>query len=136
MKKSDLGKGDFYPKNIYYCATEEEASRFRSKHSMLDKWSLSPESRFILDESNEAVSKIEMVQNNIVHNVQDIRIEVSQELEGLRDLMKALVDHAGLAMPPSIERSAGRPRRATSSTAHRRSFTSTNSQNVPYSGYM
>ncbi|KAG0225604.1 hypothetical protein BGX31_007592, partial [Mortierella sp. GBA43] len=85
MTDSERRRGDNYPKYIYYCATEEEAARFRSKFSAFNEESLTFEGRYLLDKSNETASKMDTV-NRTVDTIQDTMEKVRQENAELREM--------------------------------------------------
>ncbi|KAF9974351.1 hypothetical protein BGZ65_008775, partial [Modicella reniformis] len=56
MTKASREKGDYYPKRIYYGASDEEAVRFHSKYSITDVSTLSAENRFVVKSSSDEVT--------------------------------------------------------------------------------
>ncbi|KAI8351694.1 hypothetical protein B0O80DRAFT_111249 [Mortierella sp. GBAus27b] len=92
-------RGDYYPKYIYYCASETEAARFRSKYAVFESEGLTPEGRYIVEKSSEAATKIE---KDVQALGADIRLEVKQEIDEIKELLRALLIHTGTPMPPSL----------------------------------
>ncbi|KAI8351683.1 hypothetical protein B0O80DRAFT_111103 [Mortierella sp. GBAus27b] len=94
---------DYFPKYIYYCASEEEITNFRSKYSLFDDTNLTPEGRFLLSKSSETVSKVEAIRDKMDALGDDLKAEVRQEIAELRELVKTLLVRSGESTSPTKE---------------------------------
>jgi uncharacterized protein YdcH (DUF465 family) len=115
MTDSERRRGDNYPKYIYYCATEEEAARFRSKFSAFNEESLTFEGRYLLDKSNETASKMDTV-NRTVDTIQDTMDKMRKENAELRDMVKMVLQHTGVHLPTSFSTESMRSRSESHAT--------------------
>ncbi|KAF9995602.1 hypothetical protein BGZ65_008758, partial [Modicella reniformis] len=68
MSNNDRDRGDYYPKYMYYCASEEEIARFRTKYSISGVSYLSAENRFQVETSGADASSIQrtIINDNIM----------------------------------------------------------------------
>ncbi|KAG0224104.1 hypothetical protein BGX31_008191 [Mortierella sp. GBA43] len=103
---SSRRRGDYYPKYIYYCASEEEATQFRAQFSEIkDEESLSFDSKFLLEKSSASVSKIESIQRtvDVIQQVvahQEVVIDrMGKENAELKDLLRAFLEQSGVHVP-------------------------------------
>ncbi|KAF9960624.1 hypothetical protein BGZ65_011995, partial [Modicella reniformis] len=102
MTKAGQERGDYYPKRIYYGASEEEAARFHSKYSITDVSTLSAENRFVVETSKMETTSIretmtsirETMNDNIValrrdtnDNIMTLRRNTDDELAMLKVLL-------------------------------------------------
>jgi hypothetical protein len=92
---------DYFPKYIYYCASEEEITNFRSKYSLFDDTNLTPEGRFLLSKSSETVSKVEAIQDKMDALGDDLKAEMRKEIAELRELVKTLLVRSGDSTSPT-----------------------------------
>ncbi|KAF9987533.1 hypothetical protein BGZ65_003192 [Modicella reniformis] len=51
MSRKARMRSDYYPKYVYYCASEKEVEQFQSQYTILDVSSLSAENRFMMEAS-------------------------------------------------------------------------------------
>jgi hypothetical protein len=76
-----------YPTYIYYCASDEEAEKFQSKYSISNVSSLSPEGRFVVEDSRRDYS---CRQDEMRQGLNEMKEEIN-ELKGLvMDLVRRL----------------------------------------------
>ncbi|KAF9945178.1 hypothetical protein BGZ65_011069 [Modicella reniformis] len=77
MRKATLERDDYYPKRIYYGASEEEDVQFHSKYFITDVWNLSAENRFVVETSKENTTSIqETVKDSIVALRRDTKDDI------------------------------------------------------------
>ncbi|KAF9952883.1 hypothetical protein BGZ65_004999 [Modicella reniformis] len=119
-------RGDYYPKQIYYCASEEEAMQFHSKYSIIDDSSLSAESRFVVETSRTTAASIRENQRAINDNIMVLRNDMFNHscnqdvvIDRLSKLVVALAKHSGLPMDDIINDEAHTiPPQASTSSDH------------------
>jgi len=82
---------DSYPEYIYYCANDEEVNKFQSQFTISEASGLSPENRFVVEETQRTIQTLEKdVAVEAVGRHQD-HDELKQELTELRELVKDLM---------------------------------------------
>ncbi|KAF9926711.1 hypothetical protein BGZ65_007184, partial [Modicella reniformis] len=104
MFNAERERGDYYPKQIYYCASEEEAVQFHSKYSITDVSNLSAENRFLVEASASSIQETKRTINDNIMALGKDMVElrtlverphsydkVEQELSELKELFKDLV---------------------------------------------
>ncbi|KAF9915194.1 hypothetical protein BGZ65_000855 [Modicella reniformis] len=94
MSKKAHERGHYYPKQIYYCASEEKATKFHSKYAIFDDSSLSAENRFVVETSRKA----DVIVRENQHNINDNIMVLSDDLYRLTMLVEALVKHSKMPL--------------------------------------
>ncbi|KAF9965317.1 hypothetical protein BGZ65_000802, partial [Modicella reniformis] len=83
MTKAARGRGNYYPKQIYYGASEDDAMEFHSKYSDCDASS---------DSYSRGIDELKQELTNLKEHIASSRDndEVKQELTELKELVKNL----------------------------------------------
>ncbi|KAF9980034.1 hypothetical protein BGZ65_005643 [Modicella reniformis] len=107
MTKTARERGDYYPKQIYYCASEEEAAQFHSKYLITNVSNLSAENRFVVETSGAAASSIQDTQHTINDTILALGKDMversrkqDEELAGLKREMAELKKLIKSLSPP------------------------------------
>ncbi|KAF9937280.1 hypothetical protein BGZ65_001607 [Modicella reniformis] len=103
MLEQSLKKADYYPKQIFYRASEEEALEFHSEYSITDISNLSAENRFMVETSKEDATSIRESQRTINDGIvglendigvaMDFKYNMVHDITELRKMVEALADH-------------------------------------------
>ncbi|KAF9950193.1 hypothetical protein BGZ65_006777 [Modicella reniformis] len=87
MSEKARERGDYYPKHIYYCASEEEAMRFHSNFSITDVSKLySDKSSFVVDTPKEEAASLrenQRIMNEEIAKLKELLVNQTRLIETL-----------------------------------------------------